>query len=492
MAARSGEQFLRGLLDDREIWVGSEKISSAVDHPWLRGAAQALAEVFDLQHRQADACLMPDPETGEPINVSHMIPHSREDLERRHRGLECVAEYSVGLMGRTPDHMNVTFAGFAGRADEWAANGNEEGAENLVRYQKKLRREDLSLTHTIVHSTVDLAKGKLPVGLDPVQLHKVDETEHGIVVRGSRVLATLAPFADELAVYPGGPMLDAAGAHALSFCIPMTTPGLKFICRDSVAANSDKFDHPFSSRFDEQDAFVIFDNVEVPRERLFIDANLHVYNTVMKTTWWPNIMQQTMIRAQTKLEFAWGLASGMAEAINAVQPQVQQQLGEIAMFSEFARTAIFAAEQGAREYGNGMWACDVRPLGALRAALPTWFPRVNEIIRQLGSHNLLTTPSRAALADPSLRPLIDTYLMGVGVDAEQRSRLFRLAWDFAGTALASRNEQYERFYLGSVGRNLTFLQTIGDRTRAKRLVDRFLTEELEPLASNGGLMEAAQ
>src|SRR5215470_18897596 len=480
MAARTGRQFLAGLRDARELWVGGDKVSSIVDHPALHGAAQALAEVFDLQHQASDSCLMPDPETGEPINVSHMIPQRAEDLQRRHRGLETIAEYSVGLMGRTPDYMNVTFAGFAGRCDEWAINGNQEGAENLVRYQKKLRREDLSLTHTIVHSTVNLAKGKYPVGFDPVQLHKVEKTAHGIVVRGSRVLATLAPFADELAVYPGAPMPDAAPEHALSFCIPMDTPGLKFICRDSVAVNTNRFEHPFSSRFDEQDAFVIFDDVEVPRERLFIDANLPVYNSVMKTSWWPNIMQQTMIRAHTKLEFAWGLGSSMADAINLTQPQTVQQLGEIAMFAELARAAVFAAEQGAHEYGNAFWACDVRPLAGLRAAMPMWFPRVNEIIRQIGSHNLLTTPSRAALADSTLRPLIDQYLAGVGVDAEQRSRLFRLGWDFAGTALASRNEQYERFYLGSVGRNLTYLQTLNDRTRAKRLVDRFLNEELDP------------
>jgi 4-hydroxyphenylacetate 3-monooxygenase len=495
MAARTGEQFLRGLAGRRDLWVGGDKISSVVDHPALSGAARALAEVFDLQYRQADVCLMPDPETGEPINVSHMIPRSREDLQRRHRGLEYVAEYSVGLMGRTPDYMNVTFAGFAGRADEWAINGNERGAQNLVRYQKKLAREDLSLTHTIIHSTVDLSKGRNPIGHDPVQLHKVGETAHGILVRGSRVLATLAPFSDELAVYPGGPMLDAAPEHALSFCIPMDAPGLKFVCRDSVSVNTNRFDHPLSSRFDEQDAFVIFDDVEVPRDRVFIDANLAVYNSVMKTTWWPNIMQQTMIRAQTKLEFAWGLASRMAETINTIgQPQVQQMLGEIAMFAEFARTAVFAAEQAAREYGNGMWACDVRPLAALRAALPTWFPRTNEIMRQLGSHNLLTTPARAALADETLRPLLEKYLRGVGADAEQRSRLFRLAWDFAATALGSRNEQYERFYLGSVGRSLTMLQTNGDRTRANRLLDRFLTEELEtgPSASRSTLTQAAQ
>jgi aromatic ring hydroxylase len=190
-------------------------------------------------------------------------------------------------------------------------------------------------------------------------------------------------------------------------------------------------------------------------------------------------MQQTMIRAQTKLEFAWGLATRMAEAINATQPQTQQLLGEIAMFAEFARATVYAGEQGARDYGNGLWCCDVRPLIALRAALPNWFPRVNEIIRMIGSHNLLTTPARAALADTALRPLIDQYLTGVGVDAEQRSRLFRLAWDFAGTALGSRNEQYERFYLGSTGRNLTMAQTLLDRARGNRLVDRFLTEPLD-------------
>src|SRR5690242_10001249 len=228
MAARTGEQFLRGLKDDREVWVGGERVRSIVDHPALSGAAHALAEVFDLQHRYPDDCLMPDPETGEPINVSHMIPKSRGDLLRRHRGLERVAEFSVGLMGRTPDYMNVTYAGFAGRSDEWAVNGNAEGAANLVRYQKKLAREDISLTHTIVHSTVDLGKGKVPVGFDPVQLHKVENTSNGILVRGSRVLATLAPFADELAVYPGTPMPNAGDVHALSFCIPMDTPGLKF------------------------------------------------------------------------------------------------------------------------------------------------------------------------------------------------------------------------------------------------------------------------
>ena len=172
MAARTGEQFLRGLKGAREIWIGADKVSDVTEHPAFAGAAQGLAGVFDLQHQYADDCLMPDPETGEPINVSHMIPRSKEDLLKRHKGLQRTAEYTVGVLGRSPDYMNVTYAGFAGRSDEWSANGNEEGAENLVNYQKFMRRNDLSLTHTIIHPTIDKAGGDIVGPPNEVPLHK--------------------------------------------------------------------------------------------------------------------------------------------------------------------------------------------------------------------------------------------------------------------------------------------------------------------------------
>lgn len=477
MAARTGEQFLQGLKSGREIWVGSDKVGDIADYPAFSGAARGLAGVFDVQHEHADDCLMPDPETNEPINISHIIPRSKEDIFRRHNALARAAEYSVGLMGRSPDYLNVTYAGFAGRADEWSANGNEEGAENLVNYQKYLRRNDLCLTHTIVHPTFDKALGKNVGPGNDVALHRVADTEHGIIVRGARVLATLAPFADELAVYPSNRLQADAHDYALSFCIPLSSPGLKFICRDSFSRESTRYDAPFSSRFDEQDAFVIFDDVEIPRDRIHINCNVAVYNQVMTTGWGPNIMQQTMIRAQTKLEFAWGLGTRMMEIINDTQPATLQMLGEMWTYCEFARACVATAEQNAQEFGNGVWFPQGAPLAALRATLPSWFPRVNEIIRLLGSHNLLATPSEAQLADPELRPLIDRYMRGKGdVSAEERGRVFRLAWDFAGSALASRNEQYERFYLASGAHNQLFAHVLADRQRASQLIDQFLKD----------------
>ena len=480
MGARTGKQFLAGLRKPREIWVGEDKVDDVVSHPAFAGAAQTLAQIFDLQHEAADVCLLPDPETGEAINVSHMIPRSRADLDRRHACLQTIAEFTVGLMGRSPDYMNVTFAGFAGRADEWGGDGSDRGAANLVAYQKLLARNDVSLTHTIVHPTIDKATGDAPAPGNDVALHKVADTEHGIVVRGARILATLAPFADEIAVYPAHPLPEGADDYALSFCIPMGTPGLKFLCRDSCATPPNLFDRPLSSRFDEQDAFVIFDDVEVPRDRLFIDANRDVYNRVMTTGWYPNIMQQTMIRAQTKLEFAYGLGTRMAQAINDTSPATKQLLGEIWTYAEFARAAIHSAETEAFEYGNGVWFPNGGPLAALRAALPSWFPRVAEILTLIGSHNLLATPSQAQLRDAKLRPLIDRYLHGANqTGSEERARIFRLAWDFLGSALVSRNLLYERFYLASGARNYQIADAIASKDRALRLVDGILGMEVE-------------
>src|SRR5262249_57951242 len=107
-------------------------------------------------------------------------------------------------------------------------------------------------TDTIAQPTIDKVRVDVPGPGDEVALHKVEETGRGIVVRGARILATLAPFSDELFVYPGAPLLPGTDAYALAFSIPMATPGLRFLCRDSYSVAGNVFDHPLSSRLDER------------------------------------------------------------------------------------------------------------------------------------------------------------------------------------------------------------------------------------------------
>lgn len=480
MGARTGEEFLQGLrATDRAIWVDGERIEDVTNHPKLTGAAHTLASVFDQQHTYADQCLIPDPETGEPINISHMLPRSHEDLRRRQVGLTRLSEISVGIMGRTPDYMNMKFSAFASAPWVWAGKDgtNEQGAANLVAFQKYLAREDKALTHTIIQPTVDKRTDYDIVG-NKVTIHKVGETAEGIVVRGARVLATLAPFADEQTVYPALPIPPEANEYALSFAVPLDTPGLKFLCRDSESAvDTDPFDRPLSSRFDEQDAFCIFDDVVVPWDRVFIDGDVDIYNSTGQTDFAINMTSQSTTRALTKLEFAYGLATRMAEMIGDHSPATVDMLGEIACYVQATRNAVeLSIEHGWEREHDGHWFPDGRPLDPMRALLAGWMPRVAEIITLIGSHNLLTTPSRSQFDDPALRPLLDEMLPGAeGTPAEERAAVFRLAWDFVGSGLAGRGFLYERFYLTSAARNRQMMHLrAADRTRANALLDGIL------------------
>lgn len=486
MGARTGKEFIEGLRDEREIWLDGERVKDVTTHPSLAGAAREMAGLYDLQHEHPDDLLVADPETGDPVNITHIVPRSLADLQRRRVALERISHHTLGLMGRSPDYLNITMAGFAGRSDIWSLNGNDEGTENLLRFQREAMLNDWSMTHAIVNPTINKAEREVDNAAGQIVLHVVGETNDAYVIRGARALATLSPFADEMVVYPGQPIPRDATDYALSFSIPMSTPGLKTLCRDSYSSSADPWDQPFSTRFDEQDAVVIFDDVEVPKERMFLIGDPEVYNKAMTTGWVANIMQQTTIRAHVKLTFAWQLATKMAVAVNADTPAVNEMLGELWSYAELTRSVIEAAEAGAHEWGNGVWFCDERPFRAIRPTLPRWFPRVNEIIKLLGSHSLLATPTRAEMDNPELRPLIDLYYQGADMCAEDRVAIFRTAWDFVGSALAGRGELYERFYLASSHRMYQVAHAASVRETDFAVVDSVL----HPPQSTAGEVEA--
>jgi 4-hydroxyphenylacetate 3-monooxygenase oxygenase component len=478
VAARTGEQYLEGLnAGEREIWLDGEKVTHPLEHPDLSAAARSMARIFDLQHEHAGEMLAPSPDDGRLVNVTHLIPRSQADLERRRKAIELTAAATGGMMGRTPDYLNVTFACFAGRSDVWARRGNEQHAENLVAYQRFMRDHDLSTTHALMNPQVDRSKPEAEQAMGEVSLHKVDETDSSIVVRGARMLATLAPFADELLCYPGSDIRPQDGRYALSFAIPIATPGLKFICRDSYSKQRNTFDYPLSSRFDEMDCVVIFDDVEIPRDRVFLDGDTVGYSEVITDTGWRgHIMHQAFTRAYVKLSFAFGLGHLIGNTTGVVRfDHVQEKLGQIWNMMELTRAAIVAAEAGSHEDAGGVWYPDDRPFLALRGEMPKWIPRANELLQLIGGGGFMATPSRADIEGP-LRPEIEKYYQSAGADAIRRIRLFRLAWDYLGSDLGGRGELYERFYLSDSYRMTALAYTIADKTFPESLVEQFLVD----------------
>jgi aromatic ring hydroxylase len=472
--ARIGKEYMEGLEDDRCVWLGDAQVN-VLTHPDFAGSLQGMAGYFDWQNRYPEDCLVEDEASGALMSGSLVIPKSARDLEIRHRCFDQLAKYSYGMLGRTPDYLNVTLAGFVARADIFANGGRSNThAERLERFYREVAEGDLALTHTIIQPAIDKSVGDLQGLNGELAVRVVRRNGNGVILRGAKVLATLAPFADEIFVYPQVPLVPGTDpAYALCFSIPMATKGVITICRDHYGVGGDRRDHPFSSRFDEQDAFIIFDDVEVPYERLFIDCDLEVYNRIRGSGWAANAYHQTSIRAANKLEFAHELGTQMAKVMNAEsRVDYAEMLGEIWSYAQLARSATKAAEAGAYEWSNGAFLCDDRPLRALRDVMPTWMARVNEIFKAIGSHNLLATPSLRAFDNPAMAELLERYLPGAGgVTAQERAQVFRTAWDFAGSALGGRVELYEKFYLASQPRNYArdHIQSVQDEAFGRGL-----------------------
>ena len=329
------------------------------------------------------------------------------------------------MMGRTPDYLNVTFACFAGRADVWARRDNEQGAANLVAYQQRDARSR-PLDHALDHEPAGRphqARGRAG-DAGEVALHKVGETENHITVRGARMLATLAPFADELMVYPGSDIRPQDGRYALSFAIPMATPGLRFICRDATRKQRDPFDYPLSSRFDEMDAVAIFDDVEVPKERVFLDGDTVGYS------------RGDLRHRLARPHHAPGLHPRLRQALVRARPRAPDrqhdrgrplrphpgEAGPDLDVVELTRSALVAAEAGAYVDEGGVWYPDDRPFLALRGEMPKWLPRVNELLQQLVD---VRKPLRHLTAERQERPVVgipDAALVEIraGLGSHQR------------------------------------------------------------------------
>jgi 4-hydroxyphenylacetate 3-monooxygenase len=457
MPARTGKEFLEGLRDGREIWLDGERVADVTADPRLARAARSLAALFDLQHEPdlRDRLTYPSPTTGDRVGLSFLQPRTPHDLVRRREMVKLWADWSGGMLGRTPDYLNAILMGCAAARD-YLAEDDPAFGDHIVRYYELCRERDLCLTHTLVPPQTNRAK--LPgAQADPtVALHIAGETDRGLVVSGARILATLAPFSDEIMVFPS-PSKQFAGdlaRYAFAFCIPVATPGLRFICREGFDVGRSVFDQPLSARFDEQDAVAVFEQVHVPWERVFLKGNMDRCNGLFRDTHaFLHGIHQFMTKNLAKAEFVLGVAGLVAETIGIdEQLHVQEMLGEMVDHVETIRAYLRAAEADAVRTEGEIYAPDPDIMWTARNYFPRVYPRLVDILQILGSSGLMATaPERTV--EGELRADVEKYYQSATLGGRERVRLFRLAWDIACSSFGARQVLYERYFAGDFYRN---------------------------------------
>ena len=247
------------------------------------------------------------------------------------------------------------------------------------------------LTHTLVYSTTGPRDGRAGGHRGGERRARIMETDAGAVIRGARMLATLAPFADELAVVPSisrfPPDTEEGRPVAFAFCIPMATPGLRFIAA-SHSRRRGRAPRLSAVRPHGRDGL----RGRLRRRARTLGALLHLPQSAPRRRHHGggpgHTLVQSAIKDLAKSEFLLGLAYNLGVDQRAAVPNVQNNIGEMITVTEMVRAAVLAAESDPVPGPAGTLVPTALPRpGAL--LLPESFPRLLEIVRILGAGGLM-------------------------------------------------------------------------------------------------------
>ncbi|MFI1400342.1 4-hydroxyphenylacetate 3-hydroxylase family protein [Streptomyces sp. NPDC020681] len=480
MTLLTGDRYRAGLDDGRELYLDGERITDPASHPAFRPAVDELARLLDLQHDPEHSSLLTwkDPETGNRIARAYQPPRTLEDLRLQRRSAEFWHAESLGQHGRSPAFMASIALGVHDFRHRLEESHTGFGA-NADAWYRHCAENDLVLSHALGDPQIDRSADPLE---DPdLALRVLEENDRGIVVRGAKQLTTLAPLAHEVLVYLSASFTQRKGEQfVVWFALPLNTPGLVTLCREPLGSAPWGHAHPLGARFDEQDAMLFFDDVVVPWDRVFLLRDGELARTGLgRINAWSAYIGH--IRFRERLRTLLATATLVAESIGVDGfRNVQEDLGRLAGYAELTEYFLDAAEARATVTDSGLLA------PGDTAASRVWSAEVAagavEIVRKIGASGLLMQPTANDLANPRLRPHIDRYMRGRGIDAEHKSRLFRLAWELTGDGFGQRQDLYEYVHRGDLTRNRINIFKRYDQSSVRERLQRIIDDPAEPAA----------
>jgi|TARA_B100001964_G_scaffold121277_3_gene134651 4-hydroxybutyryl-CoA dehydratase/vinylacetyl-CoA-Delta-isomerase len=436
MPLRTSEQFLESLRDGRVVYMLGERAEDVTSHPVLGVAARHSAVEFDLAH---------DPElveltqsaletTGETVSRYYQLPRTSEDLLKRRE----LIEYGSALGLSMPlfikaigsDCLNALHIVCAALDQNESANYSER----VAKYRDYCATNDLALAGVITDTKGDRSKRPSEQARPDYYVRIVERRDDGIVVSGAKTHITAAPYVNEYVVVPTRAMGVGDDDFAVSFATPVNAPGVKVIARPDGTKN--QFDFPLSSRHFHIEGTVIFDNVFVPWEKVFLAGEWQYAGALANTfaTW----------HRFTGLSYKGpgaDLMLGMAQLIaeyNGVAnaSHVRAKITQLIQYAEtirvFARAAAREAEfHAGLAYPNPLLANMGKYIFA-----SGWHDAVRAV-QEIAGGTTVTGPAFRDLENPETREYVERYFGGAnGVSAENRLRAFKLIMDMTASEYA--------------------------------------------------------
>ena len=480
---RTGDDYLSAIRDGRRVYIGSELVGDVTAHPAFRNSARSFAEIYDRKRLSENIDAMSFEENGERFSAWYLKPRDRDGLRQR---MEChrrVARWSHGLLGRSPDHVASLVTGLSMAPEMFESNRPGFGRNILACYDE-MRRGDLFSSYVVLPPQAPRHPERLGGKVSPAPALRITaEQDDGVVINGIKLLGTAAVFSDMTWIGNLSPLAPDQQAQAVTCAVPVNTQGVSLWVRkpyEQYAAG--EFDNPFSSRFDESDAVVVFENVKVPWERVFlVDDVVLSREMYLRTPAHLMSNHQSVVRFHEKLKLMLGFAYRAAEMNGVLQvPAVRESLARLAA-AEASLGAMIAGQIEEAETAGQYAHVNRRALYATLNWCTTSYYQIAETVREfLGVGPFMMPADVSVLSDSALRTTFEHYWAAGDAGAVDRLKLMKLAWDYLGSEFAGRHAHYERFYAGAQHVQVLYNFNYCPWAERKRAIDDLMSQMAVP------------
>jgi 4-hydroxyphenylacetate 3-monooxygenase len=447
---KTGAEHLDSLKDGRAVYLDGQLVGDVTKHPAFHNAVSSAAALYDFQAEHLEMMTFRPNGSNRRVSRGWQMPRNYEEMVQRRKALQAWAALSCGFLGRSPDHLASALVGQRMGIDVFRRH-SEERAKAFADYFDYASKADLFLTYVIINPQAERSKAWGEQAQDLVA-RIVDEDSTGITIRGAKMLGTSAIMSNEVFVANLQPLKPGEEDLAFSCALPMNAKGLRVLSRKSYEAHAvSVYDNPISSRFDENDALVYFDDVKVPWDRVFVYRDTDMCRAQFHDT--PGHAYQNyqaQIRLSVKIAFLAGIARLVTDAIGTTKiPSVAEQLGMLAAQVGMVNAMLSGMEASGLRLGE-WYVPNKHFMYSAQVITQDLYPKVIHAIRDLAGGALIMLPSSVAdFGNPELAAIIHRTQRSASMDPGHKVKFLKAAWDAIGSEFGSRHTQYEMFYAGA-------------------------------------------
>ncbi len=438
MALRTAEEYKAGLRDNRNVFILGQKVPDVTEDPYIKVGVETAAFDFLMGHEPEfqETAVMKDPETGEPVSTYFEVPDFPEAVGKRHELIKSACYFAEGALPFVKDVGTDIINGLTAVTK---IMGNKDYIKRINEYRWHCARNDLSIAGLVTDVKGDRSKGPSEQKTPDYYLRVVDETENEIVVSGAKAHITAGAYVDEFLVIPTRNMKEDEGDYAVAFAIPADTKGITQICRPNFRFE-DKYHFPTPTpKRGHVESLVIFDNVRVPKDRVFM---LREWKFAQYVTYaFSAFHRYTAVTYKIPIiEYMTGLGMLAAEA-NGVEKtsNVRERFIDMIKYTETTKALALAASNKPEDFGgSGLYVANRLNSNMAKLHFASNFHEFIRNIQDIAGGLIVTQPTYQDWKHPELNPYLEKYMGGAGkYTAEERMKLMSMlhhmvASDFAG------------------------------------------------------------